>query len=382
MRPRQREACASSGMRAMERGVEAGHLRQCRAPARAGRDRRQVVRLVQRRQRHERLERGQRSRRRRAPAPRTPRRRAPRDARRRRARRPRGLRAGSASRYRDASSWSERALSPSCVRRASCHWGVVARRTARGVVSPSTWPRSSSASAASPAAKSENLRLDEPALRTRSRRSSRSVRGAVARSTRRRSALCAVARCPPRAALRRAAAAACATRGAYRQQRAQLGGEPALALLEPRLRLGSIREVACARRRSAAVRRSLGSDRFARSGSNSTTIVSSCRSRRRSSSDRCAISPSGERSSRVFCICDSRRRPLPALLISIAMRARPSTALPSSSVSSTSRTAGIERGSNLPLRRISSRSSAICSDIMLPYTWKNAASALASRRSR
>ena len=52
--------CASSGWRAVERGVEAGHLR-----ADLGRrsmqqpDRRQVVRLVQRRQRDELLQVGQ-----------------------------------------------------------------------------------------------------------------------------------------------------------------------------------------------------------------------------------------------------------------------------------------------------------------------------------
>ena len=57
-RGRQREGLRHLGLRAMERGVEAGHLRQLRAQLRDDLDRLEVVRLMQRRQRAQLLERG------------------------------------------------------------------------------------------------------------------------------------------------------------------------------------------------------------------------------------------------------------------------------------------------------------------------------------
>ena len=81
----QRERLRDRGLVAMERGVEAGDLRQLRRALEQRPDRRQVVRLVQRRERHVFLERRDAPPRRRAPAARTRGRRARRDGRRRRA---------------------------------------------------------------------------------------------------------------------------------------------------------------------------------------------------------------------------------------------------------------------------------------------------------
>ena len=69
--PGQREHLRQLGLRAVERGVEAGHLRQLRLALEQQPDRRQVVRLVQRRERNELRQVVQHLARRRAPAART-----------------------------------------------------------------------------------------------------------------------------------------------------------------------------------------------------------------------------------------------------------------------------------------------------------------------
>ena len=321
MRAAARSACASAGCVRWNAVSKHATCGSAGASATQRTHRRQIVRLVQRRERHQPLERGQRSRRRHAPAW-TKRRSAVDDTMadgdehvvaggRIAQEAPAGIatpRRGRALR-----------VGPG-VRRQSSRQARPARRTAPASSAPRPGRAARAPSDASLAANSENLRLDEPALRTAIASPIVRVRAPRAR---RRSALRPRAGRHPLAARPRRGAAACARAGTGSSER--ISSTSAIcrsSRLE--LRADAVEQLVRVTPLGGAVRRSLGNARFARSGSNSTTIVSSCSSRRRSSSDRCAISPSGASSSRVPCIYDSLRRPLPALPISIAMRTKPS----------------------------------------------------------
>ena len=173
----QREHLRDLRVAAVERGVEAGHLRQLRRALQQQADRRQVVRLMQRRERNELLQRLQHAGIQRAPAgvyssppcttrwP-TPTRRSPAEVLPH-VRHQMVERAGVAQLG---------ALAPGLLRLAACPCDP-ARRSAARCRCPSIWPRSSSSSSCVRTTNSENLMLEEPAFRTAMASDMRSVTG-------------------------------------------------------------------------------------------------------------------------------------------------------------------------------------------------------------